>query len=160
MRTLPAAAATALAAAIVPAQFQIVVPAGTATTEANSSNAFPWGRGGGGIRIQNLYDSTNFTSQGVGYPILIDRLRWRVQSANLQTWVATSYQQATVSLSTCPLDFATPSLVFVSRPRAWSPTSPRCRPRDRRRSSCTSRAVRSRRLPAASRRTRGTSTAT
>lgn len=101
LSSLVAVAALAAAAA---AQFSVVVPNGTGTAEGNSSNAFPWGRGGTGLIISNLYDSSNFTAQGITFPILINNLRWRIDAGSSRTWVNSSYTTATVSLSTCPVD--------------------------------------------------------
>jgi PKD repeat protein len=91
-------------AVVASAQSTIVIPNGTATTEGNSSNAFPWGRGGTGLIIATLYDSSNFTNQGIASPIIISRLRWRVDAGTSRTWVNSSYSTATVNLSTCPVD--------------------------------------------------------
>jgi PKD repeat protein len=104
MHRLFAAAAAAVLVSTASAQFTVVVPNGTATTEGNSSNAFPWGRGGTGLIISNLYDGSNFTAQGINFPILVNRLRWRIDSAIARTWVNSSYGQASIALSTSPLD--------------------------------------------------------
>src|SRR5262245_17460955 len=86
------------------AQFNIVVPNGSAATEGNSSNAFPWGRGGTGLLHQCVYDSTHFTAQGITFPILIQGLRWR-PNTNVAL-VATTYPTAcSIRLSTCPVDW-------------------------------------------------------
>ena len=53
--------AMAALAATAAAQLTVVVPQGMATTEGNTSNAFPWGRGGLGLRIQHVYDGSDFT---------------------------------------------------------------------------------------------------
>ena len=63
------------------AQFSIHLPNGAATTEGSSNNTYPWGRNAGGIRFQQVYDSADFTAQGVTQPILISRARWRATSA-------------------------------------------------------------------------------
>jgi hypothetical protein len=74
-----------------------------ATTEGNSSNAFPWGVGSFGLKIQNIYDSSNFTAQGVNFPVVITRLRWRPNTFTGS--VASGYPLgATVKMSTCPVD--------------------------------------------------------
>ncbi len=88
------------------AQQTVVIPNGMAAAEGNSSNAFPWGRGGAGLRIQTVYDSTNFTAQNVTFPVIISRLRYRPNAATATTWVNTSYQTSTVRLSTSPNDQA------------------------------------------------------
>jgi PKD repeat protein len=90
-------------AATASAQFTITVPNGTASTEGSTSNAFPWGRGGTGLRHVSIYDSSNFTAQGVTYPIIISQLRYR-PNTNTSS-LASSYPSAcTVQLSTCPID--------------------------------------------------------
>lgn len=106
MQKFVAAMAATLLATTVTAQFTVVVPNGTATTEGNSANAFPWGRGGTGLLISNIYDSSNFTAQGVNFPIVINQLRWRIDAGVARTWVNSAYQTASVSLSTCPVDWA------------------------------------------------------
>ncbi len=104
------AALTALASA----QFSIVIPNGFAAAEAGSNNAFPWGRGGGGIRIQTIYDSSHFTLQGVNFPVLISGLRWR-PNANTAS-LATSYTTGgTVKLSTSPVDQGSTTTTFANQ---------------------------------------------
>ena len=114
MHRIAAFLALGVLAAVATAQNTVVIPAGTATAEGNSSNAFPWGRGGLGMRIQNVYDSSHFTSQGITTPVMITRLRWRMDSGTARTWVNSAYQNATISLSTSPLDQALVSTNFAS----------------------------------------------
>jgi PKD repeat protein len=110
LATLTAVAALAATAT---AQFNIVLPNGSAATEGNSSNAFPWGRGGTGLLEQCVYDSSHFTAQGITYPILITGLRWR-PNTNVAL-VASSYTAGcSVSLSTCPLDQAAVSTTLAN----------------------------------------------
>lgn len=91
-----------LIAAPAAAQLTVVIPNGTATTPGNSIHQFPWGRGGGGLLHQSIYDGVNFTAQGITYPITITRLRWRPHVH--VTSVASNYPiGATVSMSTCPV---------------------------------------------------------
>jgi PKD repeat protein len=90
----------------------IVIPNGTATTEGSSSTAYPWGRGTAEIRVQYVYDSTNFTGQGITYPIVINNLRVRANGGT--TTAGYSYTAATVLMSTCPLDYASASTTFAS----------------------------------------------
>ena len=104
--------AAAVFASVASAQLSVVLPAGTATVEGNSSNAFPWGRGGTGLYHQCVYDSSHFTSQGITYPIVITGLRWRPNTG--VGLAATGYGQATVALSTCPLDQAAVSTTLAS----------------------------------------------
>lgn len=97
--------AAPLCALSLSAQSTIVIPNGLANVDGNSSNQFPWGRGGSGIRVQNFYDSSHFTLQGVTTPVLITRLRWRLDAFTNST--AVNYPVgATVTLSTCPVDQA------------------------------------------------------
>jgi PKD repeat protein len=81
----------------------IVIPNGMAAAEGSTSNAFPWGRGGLGIRIQTIYDSSHFTLQGVTTPVLITGLRWR-PNTNVSSLASTQTTGSTVKLSTCPID--------------------------------------------------------
>ena len=111
-RLLMVVLAAALAA-VLPAQNSVVIPAGMATTEGNSSNAFPWGRGGTGLRHQCVYDNSHFLTQGVNFPIQITGLRWRPNTGVALT--ASSYTAGcTVKLSTCPLDQASVSTNLAS----------------------------------------------
>lgn len=64
-------------AAAVPAQIQVVIPAGMATAEGSTANAFPWGRGGTGLLLHCVYDSSHFTTQGITQPTIIMGLKWR-----------------------------------------------------------------------------------
>ncbi len=104
--------AAAVFASVASAQLSVVIPAGTATVEGNSSNAFPWGRGGTGLLLQCVYDSSHFTSQGVNFPIIITGMRWR-PNTNVAL-AATGYGQASVALSTCPLDYSGLSTTLAS----------------------------------------------
>jgi hypothetical protein len=104
-------AATVLAASA-SAQFTVVVPNGMAAAEGSSSNAFPWGRGGTGLLIQCVYDSSHFTAQGITYPVLIQGLKWRPNTNVALT--PSTYTTASVSLSTSPLDQAAVSTTLAN----------------------------------------------
>src|SRR5262245_38257248 len=94
-------------------QLTVVIPNGMAAAEGISSNAFPWGRGGSGLRIQNIYDTVNFPAQGIAARIRITRLRWRPNGSVASA--ASNYPVgATVKLSTSPLDWSVPSTTFAS----------------------------------------------
>jgi hypothetical protein len=108
---LVAALAFAAAAAAQP-QFTVVIPAGMATAEGSGSNAFPWGRGGGGLLHQCIYDSSHFTSQGIVVPIRITGLKWRPNAGSLL--LPSTYSTATVSLSTSPVDQGATTSTFAS----------------------------------------------
>jgi hypothetical protein len=97
---------------LAPAQ-TVFVPAGTATVEGNASNAYPWGRGLGGLQLQTIYDSSHFTSQGLGGPILITGLRWRLDATVARTSTGGSYPNVLVRMSTCPFDQALASSTFA-----------------------------------------------
>ncbi len=101
------------AAAVAQSQ-TLVIPVGAATTEGNTSNLFPWGRGGNGLRLQCVYDSANFTAQGVAGPITITQLSWRPDAGTPRTWLATNYQTTTIRLSTSPLDYGSASTTFAN----------------------------------------------
>ena len=100
-------AALALLAAPAQAQLTVVIPNGTGLTPGNANNAFPWGTSAAtwpGVRLLCVYDAANFTNQGVTHPILITRLRWRPDD-NAGQFAGGTFQQATVALSTAPVDF-------------------------------------------------------
>lgn len=95
------------------AQSTVVLPNGYANVEGGSSNAFPWGRGGIGLAIQTIYDSSHFTLQGINSPILITGLKWRPNTGVGLT--ASSYTAGcTVKCSTSPLDWAGLSTTMAS----------------------------------------------
>ena len=88
------------------AQQAVVLPNGMATNAGSTGNAFPWGwnaSGFGGLRHLSIYDSSNLTAQGVTYPILITRLRWRPDDG-VTSWGGGVFAQATVALSTAAVD--------------------------------------------------------
>ena len=95
------------------AQQSIVIPNGYAAVEGSSSNAFPWGRTGIGLRHQSIYDSSHFTSQGVVGPVQITALKWR-PNTNVALVPSSYTVGCTVQLSTCPVDQAAASGVFAS----------------------------------------------
>jgi PKD repeat protein len=106
LRTTLAAAALAAAAT---AQFAVVIPDGYANIGENTTgNAFPFGTTGTtytGLRIQQVYDSSNFTNQQITFPVLITGLRFRA-AHTATTWAGGSYTNAVVQLSTAPIDHA------------------------------------------------------
>jgi len=113
MRHVLALLATALPAAPALAQATVVIPTGLAAAAGNSSNAFPWGTSAAtfpGLRVQTLYDSSNFTAAGISAPIRILRLKWRANDA-ATSWTGGTFAQATIRLATAAVDHAavTPS---------------------------------------------------
>ena len=107
MRILILAGAVTAAAVHAPAQLSHTIPLGTATVPGNSSNAFPWGADAStwpGLRLMAVYDSTNFTGGTINFPIIITRLKWRVNDGTT-SWTGGTYAASTVSLSTAPIDW-------------------------------------------------------
>lgn len=101
---LPALLAVACLGIPLVAQSSLTIPAPFATTEATSSSTYPWNYTNttGGMIIQQVYDSTNFTSASVNFPVLITRLRTRANTN--ATCAGRAYNNATVSLSTAAVD--------------------------------------------------------
>jgi hypothetical protein len=107
IQPLRTAAAVALAATAATAQFSVVIPAGCDVAPGISSNAFPWGSSASawpGLRLMCVYDASNFTSQNVPGPILINRLRWRPDN-NAPVVTGGTFATADVRLSTAPIDY-------------------------------------------------------
>ncbi|MBL8733322.1 MAG: PKD domain-containing protein [Planctomycetes bacterium] len=97
------------------AQSTLVAPDGYATTPASNNNAYPWNRGASSMRIQFVYDSTNFTNQGVTGPVLINNLRYRPYPGTATTsWAGGSWPNVRVDMATCPLDFQGVSSTFAN----------------------------------------------
>jgi hypothetical protein len=102
-----------LATAGLPAQQgSVVLPPGYDLTEAPGSTAYGWGQGTVERRVQWIYDSSYFTSQGVDHPIVITRLRWRANGAS--TVRAGTYSQATLTLASATSDCLAPSATFAT----------------------------------------------
>jgi len=78
-------ATTSLASVV--AQQTLVLPSGYANTEGNGGNSWPWNQYASWpyLQMQEIYDSTNFTNQGVAGPIRITQLRYRADS-NPGSW--------------------------------------------------------------------------
>ena len=82
-RNLLLQAASGLVLAATLAAQTITIPNGTGTLEGNSSGTFPWSSTSttiAGLRVQHLYDGSNFINQGVTTPVYINRIRWRANS--------------------------------------------------------------------------------
>ncbi|MBK9386243.1 MAG: PKD domain-containing protein [Planctomycetes bacterium] len=95
------------------AQTSVVLPNGFATVEGANNNIYPWGRNATAVRYQGIYDSTHFTAQGVTYPILVRRLRWRA-NATAASWAGGTYSNVEVSCATSAVDFLAASATFAS----------------------------------------------
>ncbi|MCA8963546.1 MAG: PKD domain-containing protein, partial [Planctomycetes bacterium] len=93
----------------------IVVPAGYDVVTGNSNNSFPWNRGASSMRHQQIYDSTNFTSQSINYPVIIQGMRIRpYPGATTVTWAGGSWPSVQIDMASCPNDYLTPSATFAS----------------------------------------------
>ncbi len=95
------------------AQATLVAPAGAATVEGNANNAVPWSRGMQSARVQFLYDSSHFTSQGADRPIRISRLRYRAD-AGTHSWTGGAWPNVRIDLATATVDHAAAQQVFAS----------------------------------------------
>lgn len=110
-------AATAALSLPLAAQSTITLPNGAATTEGNSNNVFPFGSTSTtipGLRVQHIYDSTNFTAQGVTTAVLINRIRLRA-NATTSTWVGGTYATGSIAMSTCPVDQSAVLINFANQ---------------------------------------------
>src|SRR5262245_23062513 len=103
----------AIALAAIASAQTITIPAGFTTTEGNSSTAYPWNRNAAVIHVQYCYDSSHFTSQGITFPIVINRLKWRANSTTVASTGGT-YATATVDLSTAAFDQAAITTTFAA----------------------------------------------
>jgi hypothetical protein len=112
MRFVSFLAAGALAAPAI-AQLSLVAPNGYAATQGNTNNAFPWNQAATSTHSQFIYDSTNFTLQGVNTPVLINRLRYR-PAPGVTTWSGGSWPTVRIDLATCPTDFLAVSTTYAS----------------------------------------------
>ncbi len=88
---------------------QITVPAVFANTEGGST-VNVWRASAN--RVQCLYDSTNFTSQNTGQPILINRVQFRL-AGGLATAIVT-YPSVEIHLQNAAVDFVAPSATFAA----------------------------------------------
>ena len=94
------------------AQLTLVAPAGYAAAEGASNNTFPWSRATASMRIQQIYDSSHFTGQGVAGPVVLSRLRFRA-NAGTTTWAGGSWPNVRIDMSTAAVDFLAPSATFA-----------------------------------------------
>src|SRR5262245_13492265 len=116
MRHVLALLATALPAATALAQSTVVIPAGLVAGAGNSSNAFPWGSSAAtfpGLRVQTVYDGSNFTAAGITAPIRILRLKWRANDA-ATSWTGGTFAQATIRCATAAVDHTALSAAFAA----------------------------------------------
>lgn len=116
MRSIPplhALALAGLACAPLGAQTQtIVLPRGAAGIEGNALTGYPWDRGDDAMRVQFIYDDTNFAEQNVHAPIDIQAIAFR---ANGWTGAAGgTYGGVTIEIATAAVDYLHPELTFAN----------------------------------------------
>ncbi|MBK8974923.1 MAG: hypothetical protein IPM29_03275 [Planctomycetes bacterium] len=88
----------------------IVVPAGMANSNPGSTTL---GWRNTNFRFQMLYDESHFLSQGINYPIVINRLQYRASGGQVSAGGDT-YSGVTVQMSSSPSDWSAPSMAFAS----------------------------------------------
>jgi hypothetical protein len=115
---LSLASALALSATALLAQ-QVTVPAIFANAEGGTSGNI-WRLGPN--RVQCLYDSTNFTTQGVLAPVQITSVEWRLAGAGVTNIV--TYPTVSIYLQPAAVDFLTPNLQFDLNRTIAFPTTP------------------------------------
>lgn len=94
----------------------VILPASANGVAGNVSNAFPWGTSATawpGLRIQSIYDSSNFTAAAVTGPILITNVKWRANDV-ATSWAGGVYSGATVALGTAAVDHAAATTNFAA----------------------------------------------
>lgn len=119
MSKLPLAAGLLFAAGL-SAQSTIVVPPGAATAEQNSTTTAQPLSGanliagtGSTARTQYVYDSTNFSTQGVTTPVLITKLRFRANGV-AATWGGCTIPNLRLDMSTAAVDYLATTTTFDS----------------------------------------------
>jgi len=120
MRLLPCLAAAASALVIVlplDAQAIVIPDLGTSPT-ANSSSSYPWSQTSSSLRVQYVYDTSNFTAAAAPakIPILIKRLRFRAAdtATTTTTWTGGTYGGITIKMSSAAVDHASVTTTFSS----------------------------------------------
>ena len=114
MQTLARLAAAAFLAAPAFAQLTVVAPNGYASTVGNANNTFPWARGTASMRYQQIFDSSHFTLQGIGFPVLIQELKFRPYAGAVTSWAGGSWPNVRIDLASSPVDFLAASTTFAS----------------------------------------------
>jgi PKD repeat protein len=95
------------------AQFAAVAPNGYAPIQGNTNNAYPWNQATLSTHSQFIYDSTNFTLQGINAPVLINRLRYR-PATTTTGWAGGSWPNVRIDLATCPVDYLAVSTTYAA----------------------------------------------
>ena len=112
-RTLLLMSLAALSAPAI-AQISLTAPPNYAAAVGNSNNVFPWGRGTSSMRFQQVYDSSNFTLQGITGPVLIQGMKFRPYPGAVTSWAGGSWPTVRIDLASCPLDYLGCSQTFAS----------------------------------------------
>src|SRR5687768_8544953 len=89
---------------------EAILPARTYFTHTGNST-LTWRNSA--FRFQMIYDTTNFTDQGIVGPITITRVRFRANNGVVNAGGAT-YATANVQMSSSTLDYATTSTTFAT----------------------------------------------
>jgi hypothetical protein len=97
---------------------QIVIPAAAATIQVGTSQNM-WREII--LRYQTIYDSTNFTTQGTGQPIVINNVEFRMADGLIGTPTVT-YPSVEIYIEPAAVNYLTPSTIFqnnrvLARPR-------------------------------------------
>lgn len=72
-------------------------------------------------RVQCFYDSSNFVGQGIGQPIVISGLEWRLIAALA---ASVTYPSVEIYVQNAAVDFLTPSTTFATNRTVAFPTTP------------------------------------
>ena len=92
----------------------VTVPNGYASTIGNSNNTFPWGRLAANMRIQQVYDTSHFTLQGVTYPVILQGMRFRPYSGAVTSWTGGTWPNIRIDMASCPVDYTGVSTTFAN----------------------------------------------
>lgn len=117
-RSVHALSAAIIAATSLLAQ-NVVVPAAAATADVSSSQNI-WREVA--LRYMSIYDSTNFTTQNVGEPIVINTIEWRM--AGGQVGVAASYPSVEIYIEPAAVDYAAMSTTYQTNRTLARPRTP------------------------------------
>jgi hypothetical protein len=93
---------------------RIVVPNGYAAHEGNGGNYHPWNQYSilSYLHMQQIYDSSNFTDQGVRGPVRIVQLRFRADGTG-GTWGGGMWSNVRIDMSSATVDYRAPNLSFA-----------------------------------------------
>jgi hypothetical protein len=95
------------------AQSWAILPAGAASTPGGHSSTAPWREIQFPIRVQYLYESTEFAAQGIRYPIVITGARWRA-APTTESWTGGIRSNVELFLSSAATEAQSPSNSFAA----------------------------------------------